>query len=406
MKILLYTKMFPRVGNESFGSYVYDQINEVRNLGNEVVVVSPHTFIPKIFSIFGGKLRKYALMKKEYIYNGIKVYSPKCLWTKELINNFPNIKYFIYKKSMKKFLIDICKSHKPDVLYSVDPILDGRLCVEVGNELGIPVYLIEHSVPANYRKFVNNKVAINIYKDVVKKATSTIFVSSNQKTLFEDIIDEKIKGKIIPNGYRYENDNINNLLPKKIDKSKVLKFVTVGFLEDRKGYPILFETIKRLNQLKKYKFELIIIGDGDDKKRYNTMIKDMGISDICHFKGLIPHSEVYRYLLDSDIFILPSIEESFGIVYLEAMSCGLPVIGTKGEGIEDIVQDMKNGYLIKRNDVNELLSTIVYIIENPDESLKVALNGMNTVKNLNWRTNAEEIVKVFKKIENKSEIYY
>lgn len=389
MRILLYTKMFPRPDNDTFGSYVYAQLNEIIKCDETVLVMSPHMYIPRVLGVLGGKFRKYATAPKEYVYKGITVLSPKCLWSKEFLNRYPNLKYYIYKFSMKRKLIAECKRFKPDIIYGLDPLLDGRLCMEVGKHLKIPVVLIEHSVPNNYRNLVGYSKAVEIYSEVISNVNETIYVTNSQKKLFEEIVNHEIRGQVVLNGFINENHNliVNN------NENDIIQIITIGFLEDRKGYPLLFKVLKRLKE-DNYRINSIVIGDGYEKNRYLGILKEYEIDHICEFKGILSHQEVYQYLNSSDIFVLPSYEESFGIVYLEAMSCKLPVIATENEGISDIIEDGVNGLLIKKQDEEDLYANIVKLIENPNKRNEISENGYNSAIGLSWEANAKKVVAI------------
>lgn len=387
--------MFPRIGNDSFGSYVYEQAREMKKLGMELFIVSPQMYIPKILFCGGGKLKKYALAPTEYDYKEFHVFAPKCLWAKELLNNNIELKYKIFRLSVYKYLKKMCEDVKPDIIYSLDPLMDGRLCVEIGRQLNIPVVLIEHSVPSNYRNFINNKEARQIYKKVCEAAARMIFVTNRQKKLFFNLLDLKCTYNIILNGFRNENKDF--VKPHRL-RDKVLKMVSIGFLEDRKGYMVLFKALKELNDTGVEDFSLIVIGDGYDRERYRQVVQEYGIGEKVEFTGIIPHEKVFSTLNKSDLFVLPSYEEAFGIAYLEAMSCGLPVIGTEDEGISDVITHGVNGYLVKREDYIGLAKLLAYIKNNPTIVEDVARNGFETVKNYGWDRNAYEVEKVFESI--------
>lgn len=399
MRVLVYTKQFPRPDNETFGPYVYAQISRLVNMGCDIKIVSPHTYIPKCFAILGGKIKRYANAPLEYEYKGLKVLSPTCLWSKYVFKQSHGLKYAFYKKTMYKYLLKLCEEFRPDVIYSLDPLLDGRLNVEVGKKLGIPVVLMEHTVPKNYKCLVNHKNAIKSYSNTVKNADRTIFVTNCQKRLFEETVGFDINGRVIYNGFVNEN-NDKDFKPFSYSSDRPLKLISVGFLEDRKGYPTIFNAIKKLVQLG-HRIEYIIVGDGECRKEYEQIVVDYGFQDFCTFKGIVKHDEVLRLMSESDVFVLPSYEESFGIVYLEAMSCGLPVIATKGEGISDIVKDGENGFLIERNNVIELVEKLKFIIENPESASNIAYNGYSDAKTFSWERNAQETLCVLEDVVNK-----
>jgi len=89
------------------------------------------------------------------------------------------------------------------------------------------------------------------------------------------------------------------------------------------------------------------------------------------------------------------------VVYIEAMACGKPVIGCKGEGIEDFVEDGKTGLLVKSKDVDSLAKAIDYLLNNPDEAKAMGERARKMVlENYTWEKNAEKTIKVYQEVLN------
>ena len=107
--------------------------------------------------------------------------------------------------------------------------------------------------------------------------------------------------------------------------------------------------------------------------------------------------EVLKHMGESRIFVMPSVNEGFGIVYLEAMSQKCIVIGTKGEGIEDVIKHGENGFLVTPNNPNELADIIIKCLSS-DDSDKIAYKAAKDSQNITWETNAINYINLFNKI--------
>ncbi|MDO4171032.1 MAG: glycosyltransferase family 4 protein [Lachnospiraceae bacterium] len=350
-------------------------------------------YIPKICGVLGGKLKAYANAPHKYNYRGQEVISPNCFWVRNVFNN-PETKYKIFKLSIKKAFIRECKKVQPDVIYALDPTMEGRLAVELKKELNIPVVLIEHSM----RKFYNDLYGLgkyeHIYKNVAKRTDAMVYVSSPQKSQFEEITGNIPKSYIVLNGFVSENITTN----RKILSEDPIRLICIGYLEERKGYPVLLKAMKYLKEHSLHNFMLTIIGDGLNRDDYEHTAMEYGISDCVDFKGIISHKQVFEELCQSDIFVLPSYGEALGISYLEAMNCCLPVIGTKNEGISDIIKTGENGLLVGKGDVEGVCNAIEYYVEHPEKAYEIALNGKETVQNMTWKTNAQEMLHCFQEV--------
>lgn len=137
-----------------------------------------------------------------------------------------------------------------------------------------------------------------------------------------------------------------NFHPLNKDKIKVL---TCANFKKRKNIDKVIEACKGLENI-----ELTVIGDGKGKKQLKKL--DTSVN----FTGYLPHNQVLEKMHDSDIFILPSIGETFGMVYLEAMSQGCITICTKDDGISGIIKNGENGFLTlpNANDIKKIILNI------------------------------------------------
>src|SRR5690606_32504327 len=108
-----------------------------------------------------------------------------------------------------------------------------------------------------------------------------------------------------------------------------------------------------------------IYGDGPEKEALEALVSKLGLSDRIFFKGYIANQILPEILIQYDIFMMPSYPETLGRVYFEAMACGLPVIGSVGTGIDGLIEDGVQGFLVDTRDngfndkINSILSKII-----------------------------------------------
>jgi glycosyltransferase involved in cell wall biosynthesis len=103
-----------------------------------------------------------------------------------------------------------------------------------------------------------------------------------------------------------------------------------------------------------------------------------------------------KYISECNIFSLPSWEEGFGIVYLEAMGCGKPVIACKGQGISDVLVDKENGVLVEPRSVTDVLNALGFLINNPSEAKKIGDRARSVVfQNYTLDNISKKIVNVY-----------
>jgi glycosyltransferase involved in cell wall biosynthesis len=120
---------------------------------------------------------------------------------------------------------------------------------------------------------------------------------------------------------------------------------------------------------------LVLVGNGDDRPRLEHLARDLGVSEHAHFLfGLTPE-QLYACYTNCDVFALPSRGEGFGLVFLEAMACGKPVIGGAHGGIPDIVDNGVTGLLVPHGDPERLAEALESLINNPSRAKEMGARG-------------------------------
>lgn len=159
-----------------------------------------------------------------------------------------------------------------------------------------------------------------------------------------------------------------------------LSIITVSSLIERKK---IDTNLKALAKLKaRINWTYTIIGDGELRPALGTLADELGIRERVRFKGVMPRQEVIQLLKQSHIFLLVSYLETFGLVYLEAMASGNIVIGSRGEGIDGIIQHEKNGFLSPAGEVEPLTAILEKIIFQLQENQleNILDNAHHTIK--------------------------
>lgn len=162
----------------------------------------------------------------------------------------------------------------------------------------------------------------------------------------------------------------------KYTKGGVLRLVTVSNLQSLKNIDVVLESLALLPSHIKWRYT--IIGDGAEYENIRQNIDRLGLSDDVVMLGHKDHADCLKAMKNSDVFVMPSAPETFGLVYLEAMASGCIVIGSNGWGIDGIVKNNENGYLVEPRSVSDLLRTIESIFEQPQAH--ILSNSMQTIK--------------------------
>lgn len=181
--------------------------------------------------------------------------------------------------------------------------------------------------------------------------------------------------------------------PKQFDGG-LRNFIYVGSFMDRKHPTTIVEALAKAMGDKDYC--LTFVGDGDGKANIYETAKRFGNVGKLRFTGRIPRNEVTKELDKADVFIMVSENETFGLVYLEAMSRGCITIASRNEGMDGYIRDGENGFLCKSGDAEEL-SEIIKRICNMHSRRLVSLSeeSLATARSMTDKKVANDYIKVF-----------
>lgn len=178
---------------------------------------------------------------------------------------------------------------------------------------------------------------------------------------------------------------------------EIERFVYVGALIHRK-YPVtVIDSLYKSYQQKP--FEITYIGEGDDKKLVQQRFDELGCKGKLTFTGRIPREEVIQYLKKSDVFVMISKGEIFGLVYLEAMALGCITIAARHEGIDGIIEDGVNGFLCEAGNAVELATIINKIRQmSPETLMRMSMKAKQTSAMYSDVNVAQRYIKELEKI--------
>lgn len=255
---------------------------------------------------------------------------------------------------LKLFDEYIKKYGRPNIIHVHSLLNAGYVAYEIYKKYGIPYVVTEHST--SYARNLVPDVVIENLKPVVEKAKARLAVSQE----FTRLLAEKFQGfnwDYLPNIVNldfFENlSTVNN---------SDFTLINICLLTKKKRVDILIrafaEVLKVIPNLK-----LKIGGDGAEKYHLKNLTKELNISDSVTFLGLLSRGQVKYEISKASAFVLSSEYETFGVVLIEALAVGKPVIATKCGGPESIVVP-EVGYLVEKNSVSDLKSAIIDLYDN------------------------------------------
>lgn len=180
-------------------------------------------------------------------------------------------------------------------------------------------------------------------------------------------------------------------IPKKNDH-KIFVFGIVKTLKDIYGIDVIINAFSTfLNTVEnKNNVRLEIYGEGECKEELIELAKKKGILEQVHFGGYIENQKLPHILQNMDVFLLGSRQESFGVAAVEAMSCELPIVATSAEGLVEVIDDGKTGFLVPIDDVDAMAYHMKILYDNPKLRRDMGRAGRNKVmEKYDWQRNVE-----------------
>jgi glycosyltransferase involved in cell wall biosynthesis len=228
-------------------------------------------------------------------------------------------------------------------------------------------------------------------------------IAASQATFNEacKIVTSVDKVRLIPNGVDVQKFD-PNLDDSKIRKKLGIEGYTVIFAlrshEPKYGLEYLIRATPMVTR-ERGDVVLVIAGDGSLRHYHEQLATKLSVKEKTIFTGRIPQHEVPYYYAMSDIVVVPSLQEAFGLVVSEAMACGKPVIGTNVGGIPDQIIDGCNGFLVQPRNPAEIAEKILWLISNPKEARRMGMNGRKFVeKQFDMKDRVNRILALYKQI--------
>lgn len=222
---------------------------------------------------------------------------------------------------------------RPDIIHAHVVLPCGWIAAQASRKWDIPAILTEHTGPFTVHLYSS------FHRKLVREALGKLSVlavsPALQQRIYEFIpsVNVKVLGNVIKTRFFTPGETtFGRTLSKK-------RFLTISLLGYSKGVEYLLYATSLLRQRSNQPFELVIGGDGEDRRRLEQLARQLQLTDICRFTGLLDRQQVRDWMRWCDVFVLPSLHETFGVVLGEAMACGKPVIATRCGGPEFVVEN-------------------------------------------------------------------
>ncbi|MFZ3340185.1 MAG: glycosyltransferase, partial [Terriglobales bacterium] len=345
LHVLTLTPFFPSLENEVGGCFIKEPIDAFAQAGisSTVIAVNP-IYTPRRHSISSAPAR----------------------WLR-----YPQLPGTLGLSSAGRFLYaralpEIARLHhrRPiDVIHAHAALPCGQAASLLARRLKIPYIVTVHGLdvfntccragaPAEWRR----RASIAVYQG----ASNVICVSRKVQEILQSAMPPGVRSTVVYNAAGTEmfspHPASQSMFAGAAGSSQP-EILVVGNLIPSKGQELVLRAIHR-NAGSFPELQCRIIGEGPDRQRLEALANELGIRQQIHFMGRQSRAHVADAMRRCSMFVLPSSNEGLGCVYLEAMACARPVIACRGQGIEEIVEHRKNGWLISPDNLDELEQAI------------------------------------------------
>lgn len=378
MHIMFIPSWYSNVRNKVHGSFFKEQALELQKAGVKVTVayneVWPLTMLGKIHEEKGLKYN---------VEDGLKTYRYKNY------NYIPKnpLMFKVFNKRMEKLYKEIVKKEGAiDIIHAQSSLWGGISAAYIAEKYNIPLVITEHS--SVERGTYVKKSYIPFIGDSYKKAQKVITVGNGLKNEIESLSgrqDIEVIGNLV---------DLSKFTIKKRIKNEKFIFFSLAFLEGEKGFDTLIKSFAK--KFKDKEAVLYIGGDGSQRSWLEALTVENGVKDQIIFLGALSRDDVSKWMNKCDCFVLPSRYETFGVVYIEALASGRPVIGALNGGAEDIINNL-NGYLIPIDDIDILAEKMIEVYDNI-ESYDEEEIRIDCLKRFSPKVIVNKIISVYKEV--------
>lgn len=282
-----------------------------------------------------------------------------------------------------------------DAVHAYTLFTDGGIALKLKHKYGIPyVVAVRSTDTANFFKYMPHLRNYGI--TILREAERVFFLSEAYKTKTSDYVPEHIwktiekKSEIIPNGI--DDFWIDNkcCIAKSMNKQKKINVIFIGQMIKRKKFPL---TVRACEELVKRGYDLSLTAIG--KIIDNSVTDIIKKNTFVHYYPPMNKEQLIEYYRKSDIFIMPSKNETFGLVYAEAMSQGVPVLYTKNEGFDGYFKDGEVGYAISCTDAQNIADKAELTMR---EHARIAENCIKNADRFRWADIAKRYCDIYSEI--------
>ena len=285
---------------------------------------------------------------------------------------------FLSKRSWalnKRRVLEHCGQNTIDLVHANFISFDGDIARAAARDLDAPYVISTQIESQRYDTEKQRKKS----QPILDEASGVTSSNANTRRAIRDYFG--IESQLIPYGiddlfHESECDS------REINRTQPLRILTVCRLLELKNIDILLRAIKDVSA--EIPCDLMVVGDGPEREKLEQLSKDLGLNDRVQFAGRVDRERVRTEMLNHDLFVMPSAPETYGLVYAEAMTLGMPVVCAEGNGIFGYFEQGKEGFAVPARDVPSIVEIIKTLHNDRELLAKMSDDASRLAAGFTW----------------------
>ncbi len=391
--VLQLSHMYPNPLDPLYGMAVHRPVSALRAASWDVPVIAPIPWVPPLAARLDPRWAAYARAPRMANLDGVEVFHPRMislprgLW----MHGAGHRLYWAVRKLVRK----LHSMRHFAVIHAHMGIPDGHAALLLTHDLSIPLITTFRGsdVDLYWEASANCK---NVLREVARRSTRVIAPTPRLRDKIHALTG--VEATVVENGV----DGLEEVLSAHHSDIAVRdvgerRLLSVSRLVPDKRIDLVLQALNAL----RHSYPGVIyrvVGDGPERPRLESMVAELGLQGHVEFLGLLDRREVNTQYAWCDVFCLPSIRETFGLVYVEAMAHGRPIIACRNQGIDGIAVDGVHGIMVAPGSVAELQVAMDRLLANPAWARKLGVNARGIAASFTWQRTADRMNGVYESV--------
>ncbi|HHD56518.1 MAG TPA: glycosyltransferase family 4 protein, partial [Desulfobulbaceae bacterium] len=288
------------------------------------------------------------------------------------------------------------------------PFWLGKKGLQLARKKNIPVVFTYHTRLEHYTHYIplpgtalKNLVAHFVIKQFANRCDAIITPTASTEEYLRNLgvsaLIETIPTGINLNEYAdWSNEQVQELRSQYVAADEKL-LVSVSRLAEEKNLDFLIDGLAKVKERCDTSFRCLLVGDGPEKGRLMDKVKRLGLAETIIFTGNLPPHEVVRCYLAADLFVFASTSETQGMVLLEAMAGGCPVVAVRASGVYDLVKDGSNGFAVAES-TGAWAARIITVMEDNRLLTAMSANSREFSENYSVEKITERVLRLYRRV--------